>query len=177
MQSSAWSAARHERFKSIVKSSLASAPISVASVLVQKPAGRSLGLRVLLTPQPTNGATIIHVDPHGIAWRAKLRPGDRILSVLHDGKEHLICDGHAATTLIPSTIGELTLRVKQQRWTSKDHAAARIAAGWAGYKDRTVLLQGLFSQATGGGHSFDASLPLCIRSPPRLSEWDVYEDD
>ena len=134
---------------------------------VNKPTGRTLGLNVLLQPQPLPGATIYLVYPDSVAWRAGLRVGDSITEVItSDGHAEQIEDGHAATVVLPAAHGQVHLRVRRRPWTRNDQAASVIVAAMQGMRTRSLLRR----ERTAANRWQNSP----IRSPPRLS---IGDDD
>jgi hypothetical protein len=171
--------ARHRAARAVDANGPHGPPRAPEVVPLLKPRGAPLGLRVLLEPQAGRaGATVLAVDPHGLAWRARLRPGD-VIEALVDARGAVtrIADGRDATALIPAAHGRLALHVRRREWSRRDAAAATIAACWAGFLTRAEL-GGRGDEATGAPpwaeweRRRDRASP--VRSPPRLS---VGDDD
>ncbi len=107
-------------------------------VPLHKPRGAPLGVRF---DASGDGAVIETVEVDGRAWRARLRPGDTVVSlrVLQTGSERALASGYDAAQALRPAEGRLVLHVRRHRPTPADAAASAIQAGWAGWAVRREL--------------------------------------
>ena len=133
------------------------------------PAHCSLGLRVVLSPQPSPGSEILSVDAGSPAYRAGLHQSDTITGVECDGRHYHIATGEDLINVAADLRGRwLLVHVVRFRPSWKDRAATMIASAWRGHEARAMVREECVT-ATGGSRA------ASIRAPPRLSVGDADE--
>jgi len=94
-----------------------------------------LGVR-FLAEGDKGGAVIESVEPYGLAWRAKLRPGDVVTTIVHGDKEMQTGSGHRAAEVLRPLQGVIGLRMLRERMSRADVAACRLQAAFIGHQVR-----------------------------------------
>lgn len=129
------------------------------------------------------GGEVATVDPHSLAWRAGLQPGDAITSITFpNGDRFAITTGEMAFEILRQAHGRLTLGIQRRRWTAEDRAAVALQSAWIGAVVRRSLShprplaekQLLMMPKLDRQHSGRKRL---IREPPRLSARSEDDED
>ena len=114
-------------------------PLPLLTVPITKRLTRDR-LGVSFMPEPVEGGALISALEWGsIAWRANLRPGDIVKSVIIDGEEHPMEGGYRAAQLLRPACGVIRLRVRRRKLTRNEAAARRIQAALRGMCVRSDL--------------------------------------
>ena len=139
-------------------------PSASADVLLQirlhKPRGAPLGVRFHEARAEAGGALLELVEPHSLAWRAKLRAGDAVLAVLVPQtsiRDRRVNGGCEAAEVLRPAVGPVVLTVRRPRWTAEDEAAARVQAGWEGWLCRQDLDERGWAATLGAIHHYGAA--------------------
>lgn len=112
-------------------------PLPLLTVPITKRTTRDR-LGVSFMPEPVEGGALISALEWGsIAWRANLRQGDIVKSVIIDGEEHPMEGGYRGAQLLRPACGVLRLRVRRPKPTRNEAAARPIQAAMRGMRVRT----------------------------------------
>ena len=94
-----------------------------------------LGVR-FLADSTGGGAVVESIEPYGLAWRSKLRPGDVLVSVSNASVDYDTPCGYRAAEVLRPLSGIITAKVMRKRVGKAEAAALRIQAAAVGHAVR-----------------------------------------
>ena len=136
-------------------------PLPLLTVPVVKSIGSRLGLSFY--PEAVDGGALITKLEFGsITWRSKLRAGDVVMSVIHDGEDHPLQGGFQAAQLLRQTDGLLRFRVRRRKLTPQDVAARRVQA----------VVRGMLARSRGSvSHLAASHIQACWRRAEAMMDF------